>query len=92
MDLERILLDFAFSLATRPGAMTPDEIKRNPTKATMDLFDHAREFAKKYKQAPDLLTQYQEAIEREQYEVAHILKKQITEILENNGIRKRSKN
>jgi len=49
-------------------------------------------FAKKYKQAPDLLTQYQEAIEREQYEVAHILKKQITEILENNGIRKRSKN
>jgi len=91
MDLEKILLDFALSFATKLQ-MAPEEIKKNPNKAVTDMFDHVREVAKKHKQTPDLLTQYKEAIEREQYEVAHILKKQITDILENNGIRKRSKN
>jgi len=79
MDLETILLEFALSFASDP----PSENK-NPTEATLLLIKRVREFAVKHKQKPDLLTQYQQAIDNEQYEVAHILKNQIMEIIKQN--------
>lgn len=89
MDLEELLFEFTMEFSKADMQPKPGE---DPSQVTIRLYRHIREFAKKHKQYPDLLTQYQEAIEREQYEVAHILKNKINEILENNGLRKGSKN
>jgi len=89
MDLEDLLFEFTMEFTKAELQPKPGE---NPAQVTVRLYKHIREFAKKHRPQPDLLTQYREAIEREQYEVAHILKKKITEILKNNGLRKGSKN
>lgn len=79
IDLETVLLEFALSFASDPQ---PE--KGNPTEATLMLIKRVREFAAKHKSKPDLLTQYQQAIDNEQYEIAHILKNQIMEIIKQN--------
>ena len=79
LDLETVLLEFALSFASNPQ---PEN--STPIEITMALNKRIREFAAKHKQKPDLLTRYQHAIDNEQYEVAHILKNQIMEIIKQN--------
>ena len=80
MDLETILLEFALSFASDPTE------KEGATliEITMALNKKIREFAKKYASKPDLLTQYQQAIDNEQYEIAHIVRNQIMDIIKQN--------
>jgi len=77
-DLETILFEFAFSFTE----MTFTD--KSPVEAALILHKAVRKFAKEHEPKPDLLTQYQQAIDNEQYEVAHILKNQIMEIIEQN--------
>jgi len=84
LDLESMLFEFALSFNEQPL----EEITNNPNAAALRLYKRIREFAEKYKQNPDLLTQYQQAVDNEQYEIAHILKNQIMEIIKQNGLRK----
>ena len=81
MDLETILLEFALGFTSLSQ-------KTDPIEVTLALNKYIREFAEKHTPKPDLLTQYKQAIENEQYEIAHILKNQIMEIIKQNGIRK----
>lgn len=84
MDLEVILLEFALSFNEKP---LEQKVSKDPNTIALDLYKRIREFAAKHKSKPDLLAQYQQAIDNEQYEIAHILKNQIMEIIEQNGKR-----
>jgi hypothetical protein len=80
LDLEKILFEFSLSMNDEDLRTVQGE---SPNEVALKIYLHIRKFAKKYKEKPDLLTQYKEAVEMERYELAKTLKDEITKILEN---------
>ena len=74
MDLELILVEFIANCGEIKSTNAGGNIMVEITKII-------RKFVSKYEPKPDLLTQYQQAIETEQYELADIIKNEILQII-----------